>query len=56
MTVKIFEKEYRSELEKAINNFLKTIDQSRIVDIKYSGCGYSVPYGIASYSAMIIIK
>jgi hypothetical protein len=56
MIVKIFEKKYYHELEREINNFLKTTDTTKIVDIKYSGCGYSVPHGTCYYSAMIIMK
>lgn len=56
MNVKIIERKYENELETAINDFLKNIDPARIIDIKYSGCGYSVAYGTSHYSAMIIMK
>lgn len=56
MKVKIIEEEYTHMLESKINDFLKNIDPERIVDIKYSGRGYSVPYGSSHCSAMIIIK
>lgn len=55
--VKIFEEKYMCDLEKVINDWLRENKSCcELVDIKYSGCGYSVPYGDAYYSAMIIYK
>lgn len=56
MKVEIIEKDYPYDLEKEINNWLKENKNFEIIDIKYSGRGYSVPYGTSHISAMIIYK
>ena len=55
MKVKIFDLEDESDLEKAINNFIKENDDIEIVDIKYqvSSSIYSEEQ-IFCFSAMII--
>lgn len=55
--VSIIECEDTNDLEEAINKEIKFISRySEIVDIKYSGSGYSVPYGTSNVSAMIIYR
>lgn len=54
--VKIIEEDYRCDLENKVNAWLKENSDFELVDIKYSGKGYSVPYGFPHYSAMIIYK
>ena len=44
------------DLETKINDFLKSISDSRIIDIKYQGVGNHATYSIDRPSAMIIIK
>ena len=56
MRVDIIERNSYYELEQAINDFLKRIDCSRVVDIKYSGMSNRTVHGNDYYSAMIILK
>ena len=56
MKVKIIEKESRWELENAVNEFLKQVYPSNILDIKYCGEGNHPTYSISRYSVMIIMN
>ena len=57
MRVEILEEKTSWGLQCKINDWLKKwYNQYEIIDIKYSGEGYSVPYGRANFSAMIIYK
>lgn len=57
MRVEILEDKTSWGLQCKINDWLKKwCNQYEIIDIKYSGEGYSVPYGSANFSAMIIYK
>ena len=56
MSVKIIERDSSSALQSAINHFLKQIDNSNIIDIKYSGRSKYSAYSSEYYSAMIILK
>ena len=56
MKIKIIEKDSRFALEEAVNSFLKRIDTSNVLDIKYCGEGNHPPYSISCYSVMIIMK
>lgn len=56
--MKVFEEEYEEDLEDDINEFLETIEERQLVDIKYQ---VAVTNGdneaeIYSFSAMIIYK
>lgn len=54
--VDIIECDYEFELKRKINEWLKDNGNRELIDIKYSGRGYSVPYGSSHVSAMIIYK
>ena len=56
MRVKIIEDDSVWELEKKINEFLKDIDDDKIIDIKYQGIGSSPVHGLDSPSVMVIMK
>lgn len=56
MKIKIIEEQSRYDLETSVNKYLSSQDSSKILDIKYTGCGSYAPYGITYYSAMIIFK
>lgn len=56
MKVKIIERESSYELERAVNDFLKQINISNVLDIKYCGEGNHASYSISRYSVMIIMK
>ena len=56
MKVEIVEKTDIWEFQKALNEKLKGIDDSRIFDIKYTGSGCHSTYGTDIYSAMIIYE
>lgn len=54
MKVKIFDENHEADLEKAINNFLKTIN-GEVVDIKYQvSIGVFSEEQVFCFSAMII--
>ncbi len=57
MFVKIFDEEHELDLEAKVNDFLKDIDDKKIIDIKYNiACLYDGRGQIYCYSCMIIIK
>lgn len=57
MLVKLFDENHELDLEKKINDFLKTINDDDIVDIKYQvSTLYDEREQIYCYSAMIIYK
>jgi hypothetical protein len=56
MKVKIIRADTTWNLEKEINNFLKNISDSQIIDIKYQGVGNHASYSLDRPSAMIIMK
>ena len=56
MTVKIIYADNVWDLERKINEFLRSINDSRIIDIKYQGIGNHPPYSIDRPSAMVIMK
>lgn len=58
LNVEIFDEEHEDDLKFKINNFLKTINESDVIDIKYSlhaflGCNGEQIY---CYSALIIYR
>lgn len=54
MKVKIISTKSPCSMEKKINEALSDIPNDIIVDIKYSGTGYTNKEGHSEYSAMII--
>ena len=56
MTVKIIERDNMFDLEHAVNEFLKSVQPSSIIDIKYSGRGNHSSYSLDYYSVMIIMN
>ena len=56
MKVKIIRADDTWDLEEEINNFLKNISDSQIIDIKYQGVGNHSSYSVDRPSAMIIMK
>ena len=57
MLVKLFDENHELDLEKKINDFLKTINDDDIVEIKYQvSTLYDEREQIYCYSAMIIYK
>ena len=56
--VKLFDEEHEKDLEKVVNDFLKTKDYSTIIDIKYQFCSFSTKDNeqIYSYTAMVIYR
>ncbi len=56
MKVEIIEKESSWDLQKAVNEFLKRVNPSNVLDIKYCGEGNHPSYSISRYSVMIIMK
>ena len=56
MKVKIITADTVWELEWAINDFLSTTSDNRIVDIKYQGVGNHAAGSVDRLSAMIILR
>ena len=56
MKVKIITADTIWDLELGINNFLRTISDNQIIDVKYQGIGNTAPYSLDRPSAMIILK
>ena len=56
MRVDIIEEDSYYKLESMINKKLKYYKNEEIIDIKYSGTGFTGGYGTHRYSAMIILK
>lgn len=57
MKVKVFDEGHEKDLEDSINNFLKTIKDEDVVDIKYQvSVMYDYKEQIYCYSAMIIYR
>ena len=56
MKVKIIEKESYFDLERDVNEFLRQVSPSNILDIKYCGEGNHPMYSISRYSVMIIMN
>lgn len=57
MKVKIFDEGHEKDLEDAINDFLKTIADSDVVDIKYQiSTMYDYKDQIYCYSAIVIYR
>lgn len=57
MKVKVFDESHEKDLEEAINDFLKTIKQEDIFDIKYQiSTMYDYKEQIYCYSAMVIYR
>lgn len=56
MKVKIIKTDDIWDLEDKINEFLKTVNDSQIIDIKYQGVGNHATYSTDRPSAMIIMK
>lgn len=57
MKVKLFDETHEKDLEDAINDFLKTIKEEDVIDIKYQlSTMYDYKDQIYCYSAMIIYK
>lgn len=57
MKVKLFDENHEKDLEEKINDFLKTIDESKLIDIKYQlSTMYDFKEQLYCYSAMIIYK
>ena len=55
--VKCFDEEHELDLERVVNEFLKTLPYQSVVDIKYSISHFSDSEGqIYSYSAVIIYE
>ncbi len=57
--VKLFDREHEKDLEKEMNRFLKSIDEQKLVDIKYNVAAMSEEEEeeqIYCFSAMIIYK
>lgn len=57
MKVKIFDEGHEKDLEDAINDFLKTLKDEDIIDIKYQiSTMYDYKEQIYCYSAIVIYK
>ena len=56
MKVKIIKADDVWDLEMDINNFLNTVSDSQIIDIKYQGVGNHPTSSLDRPSAMIIMK
>lgn len=57
MKVKLFDETHEKDLEDAINDFLKTIKEEDVIEIKYQlSTMYDYKDQIYCYSAMIIYK
>ncbi|MDD3999630.1 MAG: sporulation protein Cse60 [Bacilli bacterium] len=57
MKVKLFDESHEQDLEDAINEFLDTIDEDDIVDIRYSiSTMYDYKDQIYCYSALILYR
>ena len=57
MKVKVFDEGHEKDLEEAINEFLKTIKQEDVFDIKYQiSTMYDYKEQIYCYSAMVIYR
>lgn len=57
MKVKIFDEGHEKDLEDAINDFLKTIADSDLIDIKYQiSTMYDYKDQIYCYSAIVIYR
>lgn len=57
MKVKIFDESHEKDLEENINDFLKDLDEAKIIDIKYQvSIMYDYKEQIYCYSAMIIYR
>ena len=55
--VKCFDEEHELDLESVVNEFLKTLPDQSVIDIKYSISHFSDTEGqVYSYSAMIIYE
>ncbi|MEH7115281.1 sporulation protein Cse60, partial [Neobacillus niacini] len=57
--VKLFDREHEKDLEKEMNRFLKSIEEQKLVDIKYNVAAMSEEEEeeqIYCFSAMIIYK
>ena len=56
MKVNIIQADNIWDLEKEVNAILSKIDNSKIIDIKYSGIGNRAAYSVDRPSVMIIMK
>ncbi len=55
--VKVFDEEHEKDLEDNVNEFLETIDEEDLIDIKYQlSTLYDYKEQIYCYSALIIYK
>ena len=58
MKIKAFDANHELDLEERINNFLKTVKEEKVIDIKYSVSvvGFVDKEQIYCFSAMVIYK
>ena len=58
LQIEVFDEEHEKDLQYRVNNFLTSINDSDIVDIKYSVAGFLGANGeqIYCYSALIIYR
>ncbi len=57
MKVKLFDENHEKDLEDALNDFLETLDDEDVIDIKFQiGTMYDYKDQIYCYGAMVIYK
>lgn len=57
MKVKLFDENHEKDLEEKINEFLKELDESKVIEIKYQlSIMYDYKDQIYCYTAMVIYR
>jgi hypothetical protein len=55
--IKCFDEEHEADLEEVMNEFLKTVAEERIIDVKFAASHFADGDGqVFSYSAMVVYR